>query len=142
MDLSIGKALPVWCSQGVQSPGSAWACSCDSLSPVPLLWLQGQRNQPPLPMGAAQALAARASLTPRAPSTAFTTGELPGTAWRGTASSLLGWASSSSAVPHLPPPPASSLSLHSPHTWLCPLLPWARPRGSSRTPVGVTPVSL
>lgn len=135
MDLSVGKALPVWCRQGAQSPGSAWACSLDSLSPVPLLQLQGPRNHPPLPMEAAQAWAARASHTPRAPSTAFTTGELPGMAQTGTASSLLGWASSSSAPPHLLPPPASSPSLHSPHIWLCPLLPQAR------TPSGVTPVS-
>lgn len=123
MDLSVGKALPIWCRQGALSPGSAWACSLDSLSPVPLLCLQGQRNQPPLPTGAAQAWAARASLTPRAPSTAFITGELPGTACRGTASSLPGWASSSSAPPHLPPPPAPSLSLHSPTPGSAPCSP-------------------
>lgn len=133
VDLSAGKALPVWCRQEAQSPGSACGYSCDSLSPVLLLWLQGQRNQPPLPMGAAQAWAARASLTPRAPSTAFTTGELPGMAWRGTASSLPGRDSSSSAPPHLPFPPASSPSLHSSHNWLCSLLPHARPQGSTRT---------
>lgn len=132
MDLSAGKALPVWCRQEAQSPGCAWGYSRDSLSPV-LLWLQGQRNQPPLPMGAAQAWAARASLTPRAPSTAFTTGELLGIAWRGTASSLPGRDSFSSAPPHLPFPPASSPSLHSSHNWLCSLLPQARPQGSTRT---------
>lgn len=73
--------------------------------------LQGQRNQPPLRMGAVQPWAARASLTPRAPSTAFTTGELPSAAQRGTAS-LMACASPSSAPPHLSPPPATSPSLH------------------------------
>ena len=34
MESSVGKVLPVWRRQGAQSPGSAWGCSRDNLSPV------------------------------------------------------------------------------------------------------------
>lgn len=93
-------------------------------------------------MGAAQPWAARASLTPRAPSTAFTTGELP--------AQLRGAqlpSGPSSAPPHPPPPPAATSSLHPPHAWLCPLLrgspcsPQARPQGGPEPVASVTPVS-
>lgn len=97
-------------------------------------------------MGAAQPWAARAFLTPRAPSTAFTTGELDSMAQRGTAS-LLARASPSSAPLHLPPPPATSPSLHPPHVRLCPRLRGspcslqARPQDSLESMASVTPVS-